>query len=43
MQISLFQICIRIRDISFSCKIEISAFKIDICISVFENKTDVSI
>ena len=34
MQISLFQICIRIRDISFSYKIEISAFKIEI--SVFQ-------
>ena len=43
MQISLFQICIRIRDISFSFKIEISAFKIEISafqlqISVFKNK-----
>ena len=34
MQISLFQICTRIRDTSFSYKIEISAFKIEI--SVFQ-------
>ena len=49
MQIALFQICIRIGDISFSYKIEISAFKIEtFCISITDIcilriKTDVSI
>ena len=39
MQISLFQICIR--DISFSYKIEISIFKIEI--PVFQLKMHVSV